>query len=116
MDMQKLSLYQKPNHLSSTEFDLILNKIDQELLNSNQEQLIEKSFTSIGDFFNIGGGDKNKVSLTAVEIFFKEKNLVDLLVKLRKAIPNEIKKQYDKQEIERILFSPEKEPETEADE
>ena len=101
--------------VSSTEFDLILNKIDRELLNSNRGQLIENSFTSIGDFFNIGGGDKNKISLTAVEIFFKEKNLVELLVKLQKAIPNEIKKQYDKQEIERILFSPEKEPETEPD-
>ena len=101
--------------ISSTEFDLILNKIDRELLNSNQGQLIENSFTSIGDFFNIGGGDKNKISLTAVEFFFKEKNLVELLVKLQKAIPNEIKKQYDKQEIERILFSPEKEPETEPD-
>jgi len=101
--------------ISSTEFDLILNKIDRELLNSNQGQLIENSFTSIGDFFNIGGGDKNKISLTAVEIFFKEKNLVELLVKLRKAIPNEIKKQYDKQEIERILFSSEKESETEPD-
>ena len=101
--------------ISSTEFDLILNKIDRELLSSNQEQLIENSFTSIGDFFNIGGGDKNKISLTAVEIFFKEKNLVELLVKLQKAIPGEIKKQYDKQEIERILFSPEKEVETKTD-
>jgi hypothetical protein len=101
--------------ISSTEFDLILNKIDRELLNSNKGQLIENSFTSIGDFFNIGGGDKNKISLSAVEIFFKEKNLVELLVKLQKAIPNEIKKQYDKQEIERILFSPEQEPETEPD-
>jgi hypothetical protein len=101
--------------ISSTEFDLILNKIDRELLSSNQGQLIENSFTSIGDFFNIGGGDKNKISLTAVEIFFKEKNLVEQLVKLQKAIPSEIKKQYDKQEIERILFSPEKEPETKTD-
>ncbi|MCW8809995.1 MAG: hypothetical protein OQK64_03445, partial [Ignavibacteriaceae bacterium] len=98
-----------------TEFDLILNKIDRELLSSNQEQLIENSFTSIGDFFNIGGGDKNKISLTAVEIFFKEKNLIELLVKLQKAIPGEIKKQYDKQEIERILFSPERELETKTD-
>jgi hypothetical protein len=101
--------------ISSTEFDLILNKIDRELLSSNQEQLIENSFTSIGDFFNIGGGDKNKISLIAVEIFFKEKNLVELLVKLQKAIPSEIKKQYDKQEIERILFAAEKEIKTKPD-
>jgi len=93
--------------ISSTEFDLILNKIDSELLNSNQEQLIENSFTSIGDFFNVGGVDKNKIPLAAAEVFFKEKNLIESLLKLKKAIPNEVKKQYDKKEIQRILSSPE---------
>jgi hypothetical protein len=59
---------------------------------------------SIGDFFNIGGVDKNLLPLSAVEIFCKEKNLLDLLVKLRKVIPNDIKRRYDRNEIERILF------------
>ena len=92
--------------ISSTEFDILLNKIDNELINSNQHQVITNSFTSIGDFFNVGGVDKNRLPLSAVEIFCKEKNLVDLILKLRKVIPNEVKRRYDKIEIERILFSP----------
>jgi len=92
--------------ISSTEFDILLNKIDNELLNSDQHQVISNSFTSMGDFFNIGGVDKNRIPITAVEIFCKEKNLVDLIVRLKKAIPNEVKRRYDKVEIERILFSP----------
>lgn len=100
--IQKRNLLQ----LSSTEFDIILDKIDKELLNSNQLQVISNSFTSMGDFFNIGGVDKNLLPLTAVEIFCKEKNLLDLIVKLRKVIPNDIKRRYDKIEVERILFTP----------
>jgi len=92
--------------ISSTEFDILLNKIDNELINSNQHQVITNSFTSMGDFFNVGGVDKNRLPLSAVEIFCKEKNLVDLILKLRKVIPNEVKRRYDKIEIERILFSP----------
>ncbi|MBK9098139.1 MAG: hypothetical protein IPM14_08495 [bacterium] len=94
--------------ISSTEFEIILDKIDNELISSNQKQVVSNSFISIGDFFNIGGVDKNLLPLTAVEIFCKEKNLLDLLVKLRKVIPNDIKRRYDRVEIERILFAPDK--------
>ena len=93
--------------ISSTEFDILLSKIDNELINSNQHQVISNSFTSMGDFFNVGGVDKNRIPLSAVEIFCKEKNLVDLILKLRKTIPNDVKRRFDKVEIERILFSPE---------
>jgi hypothetical protein len=91
--------------ISLTEFDLILNKIDRELFNSNQEQLIENSLASMGDFFNIGGVDKNLISSTAIEIFLKEKNMLELVFRLRKGIPEGVKKQYDKNEIKRILYS-----------
>ena len=91
--------------LSSTEFEIILDKIDNELINSNQQQVVSNSFASMGDFFNIGGVDKNLLPLPAIEIFCKEKNLLDLIVKLRKVIPNDVKRRYDKVEIERILFS-----------
>jgi len=91
--------------ISSTEFEIILNKIDNELINSSQKQVVSNSFASMGDFFNIGGVDKNLLPLMAVEIFCKEKNLLDLIIKLRKVIPNDVKRRYDKVEIERILFS-----------
>ena len=101
--------------ISSTEFDILLNKIDNELINSNQHQVMSNSFTSMGDFFNVGGVDKNRIPLSAVEIFCKEKNLVDLILKLRKSVPNEVKRRFDKVEIERILFSPDLIQKTEKD-
>ncbi len=101
--------------LSATEFDLILNKIDRELFKSNEDQLIYNALKSIGDFFNIGGLDKTKVSPIAVEILLKEKNLVNHLLKLRRAIPvtEGAKKEYDIEEIQKVLFAPTPvEPET----
>ena len=102
--------------LSATEFDLILNKIDRELFKSNADQLIYNVLKSIGDFFNIGQLDKTKVSPIAVEILLKEKNLVNYLLKLRRALPvtEGAKKEYDIEEIQKVLFSPTPvEPETE---
>jgi len=102
--------------LSATEFDLILNKIDRELFKSNADQLIYNALKSIGDFFNIGGLDKTKVSPIAVEILLKEKNLVNYLLNLRRAVPvtEGAKKEYDIEEIQKILFAPTPvEPETE---
>ncbi len=102
--------------LSATEFDLILNKIDRELFKSNADQLIYNALKSIGDFFNIGGLDKTKVSPIAVEILLKEKNLVNYLLNLRRAVPvtEGAKKEYDIEEIQKILFTPSPvEPETE---
>ncbi|MEE9450903.1 MAG: hypothetical protein V3V72_12710, partial [Ignavibacteriaceae bacterium] len=101
--------------LSATEFDLILNKIDRELFKSNADQLIYNALKSIGDFFNIGGLDKTKVSPIAVEILLKEKNLVNYLLNLRRAIPvtEGAKKEYDIEDIQRVLLSPTPvEPET----
>lgn len=94
--------------LSATEFDLILNKIDRELFKSNADQLIYNALKSIGDFFNIGQLDKTKVSPIAVEILLKEKNLVNYLLKLRRALPvaEGAKKEYDIEDIQKILLSP----------
>jgi hypothetical protein len=105
--------------LSATEFDLILNKIDRELFKSNADQLIYNALKSIGDFFNIGGLDKTKVSPIAVEILLKEKNLVSHLLNLRRAVPltEGAKKEYNIEEIQKVLLSPTPvEPETDKSE
>jgi len=100
--------------ISLTEFDLILNKIDRELFVSNQEQLVENALISMGDFFNIGGVDKNLVSSTAIEIFLKEKNMLELVFRLRKEVPEGQKKRYDKKDLKRILYSTSGEEKSEA--
>ncbi|HEY6625579.1 MAG TPA: hypothetical protein VIZ21_01365, partial [Ignavibacteriaceae bacterium] len=91
--------------ISLAEFDLILNKIDSELFSSSQEQLVENALKSMGDFFNIGGVDKNLVSSSAIEVFLKEKNMLELVFKLRKEVPEGQKKRYDKNDLKRIFYS-----------
>lgn len=91
--------------LTITEFDLILNKIDRELFKSNVQELINNALHSIADFFNIGGIDKNRIPLAVVEIFLKDKNLMDYLLKLRKAVPDGSRKKYGIEDIKKILYS-----------
>ena len=91
--------------ISKTEFDLILKKIDQELVKSNAEQLIHNALASMGDFFNIGGVERNLVSPVAMEIFLKEKNLFNHLLKLRKTMSDPAKKNYTIEAIKRALYA-----------
>jgi hypothetical protein len=109
--------------ISKTEFDLILKKIDQELVKSNAEQLIQNALASIGDFFNIGGVERNLVSPVAVEIFLKEKSLFTHLLKLRKGISDPSKRKYTIEAIKRSIYTEdviedkdEKDPEVEKGE
>jgi hypothetical protein len=95
----------KAVQLNLTEFDLILNKIERELLKANSEQVINNSLNSIADFFNIGGVSKTRVSPIAVEMFLKEKNLTDHLLRLRRAIPETAKKAYEINDIKSVLYA-----------
>jgi len=98
------------DQITKTEFDLTLKKIDQELLKSSTERLIDNALSSISDYFNIGGLDRNLISPVAVEIFFKEKNLFNYLLKLRKGIPDAARKIYTTNALKKIIYAPE-EPE-----
>ncbi len=91
--------------LSATEFELIMNKVDRELFSAHFEKLVDNSISSIADFFSIGGLNKRSISVEAVEIFLKEKNLIDHLLKLKRAIPNPARKKYDVDDIRKIIFS-----------
>lgn len=91
--------------LSATEFELILNKIDRELFSAHFEKLVDNSLYSIADFFSIGGLTKRNLSVESVEIFLKEKNLIDHLLKLKRAIPDPERKKYDIDDIRRIIYS-----------
>jgi len=97
----------KVTQLTLTEFDLILNKIDRELFKANKEELINNAIHSIADFFNIGGIDKTTISLAAIEIFLKEKNLVDYHLKIRHSISGNFRKKYEIADLKKVLYSKE---------
>ncbi len=93
--------------LSETEFGLILGKIDRQMFSEHTRDLIDNALVSIGDFFNEGGVNKTRIHTQTVELFLKEKDLMEPLFKLRRSIPAEDKRKYEIDDIRRILYSKE---------
>lgn len=92
-------------NVSVTEFELIMNKIDRELFMLHQSKLVDNALYAIADYFSIGGLNKSSVAVEAVENFLKEKNLTELLFKLKRAYANSSKKKVDIDEIRKVLYS-----------
>ncbi len=91
--------------LSKKEFELIFTKIDKELFSSQPQKLVDNALFSIAEFQNIGEVKNNKIATASVEIFLKEKNLMDYLFRLRKSLPPEAKHKYKIEEVRKVLFS-----------
>lgn len=92
-------------NISATEFELIMNKIDRELFTLHQSKLVDNALYAIADFYNIGGLNKSSISVEAIENFLKEKNLTELLFKLKRGFPNPAKKKNDIEDIRKVLYS-----------
>lgn len=92
--------------ISITEFELIINKIDREMFLAHQNKLIDNALYSIADFFSIGGLGKSTISVEAVEVFLKEKNLMDMLFKLKRAFPSTGRKKVEIEDIRKIFYTP----------
>ncbi len=92
-------------NISVTEFELIMNKIDRELFMLHQSKLVDNALYAIADYFSIGGLNKSTVTVEAVENFLKEKNLTELLFKLKRAYSNSTKKKADIEDLRKVLYS-----------
>lgn len=92
-------------NITVTEFELIVNKIDRELFMLHQSKLVDNALYAIADYFSIGGLNKSIVTVESVENFLKEKNLTELLFKLKRAYANSAKKKVDIDEIRKVLYS-----------
>ena len=91
--------------LNLNEFELILNKIDKELFESQPQKLIENALISIAEFSNLGSGHKTKISPNALENYLKEKNQIDYLFRLRRNFPIDAKQRIEITDITKVLFS-----------
>jgi len=88
------------------EFDLLLNKIDKEMYAPGQSKdLIDNAVYSIAEFFNIGGVNYAKVTPVPLEMFLKEKNQIDLLFRLRRALPQPVKGTFEVEELRNVMYS-----------
>lgn len=91
--------------ISVTEFELILNKIDRELFQYDKKKLVDNSLLSIADFFSIGALNRSSVTVECVENFLKEKNLIDELIKLKRAFPEDIRKPVPIEDVKKVIYS-----------
>lgn len=92
-------------NISSTEFELIMNKIDRELFMLHQSKLVDNALFAIADYFSIGGLNKSSISVESVENFLKEKNLTELLFRLKRFYAGSVKKKVDIEELRKILYA-----------
>ncbi|MBK7629338.1 MAG: hypothetical protein IPJ23_01145 [Ignavibacteriales bacterium] len=92
-------------NVTVTEFELIVNKIDRELFMLHQSKLVDNALYAIADYFSVGGLNKSSVSVESVENFLKEKNLTELLFKLKRAYSSSSKKKVDIEDIRKVLYS-----------
>lgn len=91
--------------ISITEFELILNKIDRELFQYDKQKLIDNSLISIADFFSIGALNRSSITVECVENFLKEKNLIDELIKLKRAFSEDVRKPIPIEDIKKVIYS-----------
>lgn len=101
-----LSYLNKKKSVSLTliEFEVLLNKIDKELFTAQTNKLVDNALFSIADFMNIGI-NSNRVPIQSVEVFFKERNLIEYLFRLRRALPIDSKQKCSVEELRSIIYS-----------
>lgn len=92
-------------NLSMAEFELIISKIDRELFNTQPEKLVENALYTMADFFNIGALSKTKVNVGYVELFLKEKNQIEYLLRLNHTTAKDARTNLEIDELKKILFS-----------
>lgn len=68
--------------MNSTEFSELLDKVDNLGMENYLYSIITNTIKSMSEFFNIGELQKNKIPLTAIELFLEEKKLSKHLQKL----------------------------------
>ncbi len=68
--------------MNSQEFEELLNKADKLGVETYLEAILSNALKSMAEFLNIGEIKKSKVSLSAVEMFLEEKELISHLQKV----------------------------------
>jgi len=93
--------------ITKDKFEEIISKIDTALIQNDMQSYIDNSLSTMLDFFSIGNKNKTKISTDYVEIFLKEKELIDPLLKLKKRFAFGTGVIASIEEIKEALFSEE---------
>ena len=89
--------------ITKDKFEEIISKIDSALIQNDLQSYIDNSLSTMLDFFSIGNKNKINISTDYVEIFLKEKDLLDPLLKLKKTFAFGTGAAANLEEIKKVL-------------
>jgi len=92
--------------ISIYEFESLLEKIQAQLLEQQMKNVFENALIDTAEFLNSGEVSKTKLSIETLEIFLKDKNLQNLVLKTRKLLAVDPKQKFELSEINAALFNP----------
>jgi len=94
----------KLKEISRIEFEEIIRNIDTAIIKNNYKSYINNSLATILDFYSIGNKNKININTDYVEIFLKEKELLDPLLRFKKTFAFGTGINANTEEIKKILF------------
>jgi hypothetical protein len=89
--------------MNSQEFEELLNKADKLGVETYLEAILSNALKSMAEFLNIGEIKKSKVSLSAVEMFLEEKELISHLQKIRDTFGNDENSKIEISDILKVM-------------
>ncbi len=85
--------------ISNIEFTELLDGIQNELLATQLDKVLENGLYCIAEFINIGEVSKTKIAIGSVEIFLKEKGLHNQIYKIRQLLSVDPKQKFELHEV-----------------
>jgi len=91
--------------ISIYEFESLLEKIQNQLLEQQMKNVIENALLDAAEFLNTGEVTKTKLSIETLEIFLKDKGLHSQIFKIKKLLSVDPKQKFELSEIKLALYS-----------
>ena len=89
--------------MNAQEFEDLMNKADKLGVESYLPAILANALKSMAEFFNIGEIQKNKIPVSAVEMFLEEKELTKHLIKISETFGNEEGAKYNVSDYQRVF-------------
>lgn len=89
--------------MNSAEFSELLDKVDKLGAETYLPSIISTALKSMSEFFNIGEVQKNKIPLTAIELFLEEKKLTNHLERIQMVFGEDKSQKVTVTDLQKIL-------------
>lgn len=102
-----LAVLEKRKNLSITHFEFreLIVSVQNQLLKTQFETIIDNGLFSINEFVNLGEFNRQRISVSIVEVFLKEKGLNEHIYKVRKILSVDPRTKLDIEDFRAAIYS-----------